>query len=88
MLYKHMEIQSIQVLGSGCSTCKKLFEQTKNVAAELNINTEVEYVTDISKIVEMGIMTSPALVINNKVVLTGGGKSDEEIKNVLENSIK
>jgi len=88
MLYKHMEIQSIQVLGSGCPTCKQLFEQTKNVAAELNINTEVEYVTDISKIVEMGIMTSPALVINNKVVLTGGGKSDEEIKNVLEDSIK
>lgn len=88
MLYENMKIQSIQVLGSGCPTCQQLFEQTKRVADELNINIEVEYITDITKIVEMGIMTSPVLVINNKAVLIGGGKSDEEIKKVLEDSTK
>lgn len=82
-----MQIHSIQVLGSGCPSCKQLFEQTKKVADELNINTEVEYISDISKIVEMGIMTSPVLVIDGKAVLTGR-KSYEEIKKALEDSVK
>lgn len=76
----------IQVLGSGCPTCKKLLEVAKKAVQELNIDTEVEYVTDVSKIVEMGVMTSPVLAVDGKPVLTGGGKSVEEIKNVLQTS--
>lgn len=77
------KIKSIQVLGSGCPTCKKLFETVKKAAEELKIEIEVEYITDISKIVEMGVMSSPVLAVNGKPVLTGGGKSEEEIKNAL-----
>lgn len=79
-----MEIKSIQVLGSGCPTCKQLFEVTKKIANDLNLNTEVEYVTDVSKIIEMGVMTSPVLAINNRAVLIGGGRSEEEIKQALQ----
>ncbi len=78
----------IQVLGSGCPTCKQLFENTKKVAKELNINSEIEYITDISKMIEMGVMTSPVLAVNGKPVLTGGGKSEEDIKNALKNNSK
>jgi len=78
----------IQVLGSGCPTCKKLYETTKKVAEELNIGVEIEYVADATKIVEMGVMTSPVLAVDGKPVLTGGGKSEEEIKNALKNNIK
>ena len=42
----------IQVLGSGCPTCKKLFELTKQAVEELDLKTEVEYITDIQKIVD------------------------------------
>lgn len=83
-----MEIKSIQVLGSGCPTCKQLLEVTKKVVQELNIDTEVEYITDVAKMIEMGVMTSPVLAINGKPVLSGGGKSKEEVKEVLCGDIK
>jgi small redox-active disulfide protein 2 len=77
------KIESIQVLGSGCPTCKDLLNLTQKVADELNLNLEVEYVTDISKMVEMGIMQSPALAINGRPILTGGGKTEAEIKEAI-----
>ncbi len=76
-------ITSIQVLGSGCPTCKKLFELTKQAVSELDIKIEVEYVTDIQKIISMGIMSSPALVVNEKVLIFGKVPNFEEIKELL-----
>lgn len=72
----------IQVLGSGCTTCKNLFELTKTAVAELGINAEVEYSTDVTKIVEMGLMESPVLTIDGKPVMVGSGNMDK-IKSVL-----
>jgi len=79
---------TIQVLGSGCPSCRGLFELTKKVAKELNIKAEVEYITDVSKMIEMGVMTSPALAIDGKLALAGGGKSEEEIRDKLVQAIK
>ena len=73
----------IQVLGSGCTTCKNLFEQTKKVVADLGINSEVEYSTDISKIIKMGVMQSPVLAIDGKPIMVGSGNYDK-IKAVLQ----
>ena len=82
-----MKIKSIQVLGSGCPTCKQLFETTKKVVEELKINIEVEYINDVAKMVEMGVMTSPVLAINGKPVLTGGGKSEEDVKEAINEEL-
>lgn len=79
---------TIQVLGSGCPTCKKLFETTKKIVSELGIKTEVEYIDDVAKMVEMGVMQSPVLAIDGKPVLTGGGHSEENIKSALQNGHK
>ena len=87
MTNKFMNKQSIQILGSGCPACKKLLKTVQKIAKELKIETDVEYITDVSEIIKMGIMTSPVLAINGKSVLTGSGHSDEEIKNVLLNSL-
>jgi len=73
----------IQVLGSGCPTCKKLFELTKKAVEELDLKTEVEYITDIQKIIEMGVMSSPILAINNKPVMTGSILDIEKIKKII-----
>lgn len=73
----------IQVFGSGCPTCKKLFEQTKEVVKDLGIDSEVEYSTDISKIVELGIMSSPVLVVDGKPVMVGSPGDKDKIKNLL-----
>ncbi len=77
------KIESIQVLGSGCPTCKKFFELTKQAIADLNLNIEVEYLTDIQKIIEMGIMSSPVLAINGKAVLAGQVPGLEKIKELI-----
>jgi len=63
----------IQVIGSGCQTCKKLHEQTVRIAAELGLSGEVEYATDISQIVALGLMQSPVLVIDGEAVMVGAG---------------
>ena len=72
----------IQVIGSGCPTCKNLYELTKTAISELGIDAEVEYSTDISKIIELGVMESPVMTINGKIAMLGSG-SLEKIKEVI-----
>lgn len=74
----------IQVLGSGCPTCKKLYEITQKAVVELGIKEEVEYITDISKIIEMGIMQSPVLAIDGKPVMVGFTPDIEKIKSLIK----
>lgn len=74
----------IQVLGSGCPTCRKLFELTQRATNDIGLNTEVEYITDIEKIVEMGVMYSPVLAIDGKPVMIGMLPDLEEIKEILK----
>jgi small redox-active disulfide protein 2 len=78
----------IQVLGSGCTTCKNLYEITKKASLSLGLNADVEYITDITKIVEMGIMTSPVLAVNGKAVMTGYSNDIEKIKELINLGIK
>ena len=77
------KINSIQVLGSGCPSCKKLFELTKQAVQKMNIKTEVEYITDIQKIIEMGVLQTPVLAINGKPVMTGATSDLEKIIGLL-----
>ncbi len=78
----------IQVLGSGCAKCKKLFELTKQAVAELKLKAEVEYITDVSKIIEMGVMSSPVLAVDGKPALVGFLPSLEKIKEVISGGEK
>lgn len=77
----------IQVLGSGCPACKNLFELTKKAVEELGLKEEVEYLIGqegIQKIIEMGVMQSPALAINGKPVFVGFTDDLEEIKKIIQ----
>lgn len=77
------QITSIQVLGSGCPTCKKLFELTREAVAQLNVDVAVEYTDDIQKIIELGVMSSPVLTINGKAVLIGRLPDLDKIKEII-----
>jgi len=81
------KIVKIQVLGSGCPTCKKLFELAQKAVEELNLKTEVEYITDIQKIIGMGLMSSPVLTVNGKLVLAGFVPDIEKIKKIIKDSL-
>ena len=73
----------IQVLGSGCANCKKLFELTNEAVKQLDLKEEVKYITDVSKIIEMGVMSSPVLAINGKAVMVGVVPDVEKLKKLL-----
>ena len=76
----------IQVLGSGCPTCKSLYELTKQAVKETGLKEEVEYLIGqegIQKIMDLGIMSSPVLVINDKPVMTGFVPDVEKIKKLI-----
>lgn len=76
----------IQVIGSGCPTCKNLYELTKTAVTQLGIKAEVEYSTDVTKIVEMGLMESPVLTIDGKPAMTGAGNLDK-IKAIISKGV-
>jgi small redox-active disulfide protein 2 len=57
-------MKEIKILGTGCPKCKKLAELAETAARELNIEYRLEKVTDINKIMEFGVMVTPALVVD------------------------
>ncbi|MFA5228376.1 MAG: thioredoxin family protein [Candidatus Paceibacterota bacterium] len=72
-------------MGSGCPTCKKLFELTKQAVEESGIEAEVEYIDDIQKIMELGVMQTPVLIIDGKIAMIGGTSGIERIKELITN---
>lgn len=74
---------NIKVLGTGCAKCKTLEKITRDAVAEAGITAEIEKVEDIVKIMGYGVMNTPALVINQKVVLSGRIPTIKEIKELL-----
>ena len=77
----------IKVLGTGCAKCKSLEKITRKAVDELNLDASVEKVEDIQKIMEYAVMRTPALVINEKVVLSGQLPKITELKSLLTNNI-
>lgn len=74
----------IQIIGSGCVTCKNLYELTKTAVTELSIDAIVEYVPDITKVIELGVMESPVMTIDGKIAMLGEQGIDK-IKETLSN---
>ena len=77
----------IKVLGTGCARCKSLEKITRKAVEELNLDATVEKVEDIQKIMEYAVMRTPALVINEKVVMSGQVPKVSEIKELLTNNL-
>ncbi|PXY01455.1 redox-active disulfide protein 2 [Marinifilum breve] len=74
----------IKVLGPGCKKCGTLAEAAKKAVEELAIDANVEKIDDMVKILSYGVMSTPALVINEKVVVSGKVPSVSEIKELIE----
>lgn len=74
---------NIKILGSGCPNCKRLEENAKQAAKNLGITATFEKVTDYGKMMSYGIMSTPSLVVNEKVVSSGRVLSASEIEKLL-----
>jgi small redox-active disulfide protein 2 len=74
----------IKVLGTGCQKCKSLEQIARNVVEQENITATITKVEDIMTIMSYGVMSTPALVVNEKVEIKGRVPSYEEVKEVLK----
>lgn len=79
-----IEGASIKVLGSGCAKCNALEKATIEALKELSMDTTVEHVTDFSQIVSYGVMATPALVVDGKVISMGKVLKKEEAITILK----
>jgi small redox-active disulfide protein 2 len=70
---------NIKILGTGCSKCVALDKAVREVVKELQLDATVEKIEDIQKIISYSVLTTPALVINEKVMSTGNVPSKKEI---------
>lgn len=76
----------IKVLGSGCAKCNELEKATHAALMDLGMDTTIEHVTDFAQIASYGVMTTPALVIDGKVVSYGKVLKKEEVIAILKKS--
>ena len=74
---------NIKVLGGGCCKCENLLEAVKEAVAEKGGDAEIEYITDMARIMEYGIMSTPALMIDNKIVSMGRVLKAKEVMKLL-----
>ncbi len=71
------------ILGSGCTNCSRLYETTERAAKEVGVPYEINKVTDLKQIMALGVMMTPALVVDGAVKVAGRVPSVEEIKRLL-----
>ena len=76
-------IECIKVLGSGCKSCHAQYENAKAAAKNMGLDIEVEYITDMQKIMEYGVMSMPAIVVNENVVSSGKVLKAAEVEKLL-----
>lgn len=73
----------IEILGTGCPTCNLLEATAKAAADKLGVEYEIEHIKDINAIVQRGVMMTPALAVNGKVVLFGRVPKESEVSAIL-----
>lgn len=73
----------IKVLGTGCASCHELYENAKIAVKSMGLSVEVEYITELQKVMEYGVMSMPALVVNEKVVSMGKVLKSIDIEKLL-----
>ena len=78
----------IEILGTGCPKCKKLNQLAEEVINELGVSAEIIKVTDINKIIDYGVMVTPALVIDGEVKVAGKIPDKPEITKWIEEKTK
>lgn len=73
----------IKVLGAGCKSCHEQYENVKKAVKAMGLSVEVEYITDMQKVMEYGVMSMPALVVNEKVVSQGKVLKADDVEKLL-----
>ena len=75
---------NIKVLGAGCKACHEQHENVKKAVANRKLDAEVEYITDMEKVMSYGVMSMPAIVVNEKVVSMGKVLKASQVEELLK----
>lgn len=78
----------IKVLGAGCKSCHELYENAKKAVENLGLNIEVEYITDMEKVMNYGVMSMPALLVNDKIVSVGKVLKQKDVEALIGEILK
>ena len=73
----------VKILGAGCKSCHEQYENAKAAVQALGLNVEVEYITDMEKVMEYGVMSMPAIVVNDQVVSMGKVLKAADVEKLL-----
>ena len=73
----------VKILGAGCKSCHEQYENAKAAVQALGLNAEVEYITDMEKVMEYGVMSMPAIVVNDQVVSMGKVLKAADVEKLL-----
>ena len=73
----------IKVLGAGCKSCHEQYENAKTAVKAMGLNIEVEYITDMERVMGYGVMSMPAIVVNDKVVSMGKVLKAADVEKLL-----
>ena len=73
----------IKVLGAGCKSCHEQYENTKEAVKAMGLSVKVEYITDMQRVMTYGVMSMPAIVVNEKVVSMGKVLKPSEVEKLL-----
>lgn len=73
----------IKVLGAGCKSCHEQYENAKEAVKEMGLSIEVEYITDMQRVMEYGVMNMPALVVNENIVSMGKALKANDVVTLL-----
>lgn len=76
-------MKDIKILGTGCPKCKKLEELAEKAAKELGIDYKIEKVSNLNEIMDFGVIVTPALAVDGKIMITGKIPKIDDIKKVL-----
>lgn len=77
-------IDCIKVLGAGCKSCHEQYENVKEAVHAVGLSVEVEYITDMQKVMQYGVMSMPAIVVNEKVVSMGKVLKAAEVEKLFQ----
>ena len=77
-------MMNLKVIGTGCDKCDQLYANTKEAVAKLGIEAEIEKIEDLMEIVKLGVMTSPSLMKDGKLIVSGQVVSPDKIVKLLQ----
>ncbi len=75
---------NIKVIGTGCDKCDKLYQNVQSAVQELNLDAQIDKVEDLMEIVTLGVMTSPSLMVDGKLVVSGRVAKKDEVVRILQ----